>query len=206
MAALAFPQSSCRDLRLTTPLSATITWSSTPIPTRSPTSHQPPRDAQVLLARLGIAARMVVHQHHAGGRVEDRRQEHLARVNDRGVEASDRDRLARLHLVTGIEQQHHEVLAARPRQIAHVRLARPPVRGSGCAALGRSSARRPSSNAAASAAARAGPEARARASQRAERPAGEFRQGMPGEPAAGPERAASARFRSRSRAPAVPRR
>ena len=114
------PHSSWRARRLTSPRIATMTWSSTAMPTTSPTSHQPPRDAEVLLARLGVAAGVVVDQDHGRGRVQDGRLEHLARVHDGGVQAADRDHLAALHLVARVEQQHHEVLLARPRQVAHL--------------------------------------------------------------------------------------
>ena len=40
-----------------------------------------PREADVLAAGRGIAARMVVEQDHRGGRLENRRLEHLARVH-----------------------------------------------------------------------------------------------------------------------------
>src|SRR5438552_2728150 len=79
------------------------------------------RDAEVLVARLGIAARMVVDQHDAGGGVEDGGAEDLARMDDRRVETADRDRLPALQLVARVEEQHDEVLAPGARQIAHVR-------------------------------------------------------------------------------------
>ena len=51
---------------------------------------QPPRDAEIFLARFGVAARVVVDQDDAGSRVQDGGSEHLARVDDRRVQASDR--------------------------------------------------------------------------------------------------------------------
>src|SRR5262249_31591531 len=55
-------------------------------------------------------------QDDGGGGRKHRRMEHLARVNDRGIQASDRDRLETNCLVTRVEQQYEKVLAFLPAQ------------------------------------------------------------------------------------------
>ena len=99
---------------------ATMTWSSTAIPTTSPTWTSRRVMFRSFLAGLRVAAGMVVDQDHGRGRVHDGRLEHLARVHDRRVEAADRDHFAALHLVPRVEQQHDEVLLACAGQVAHL--------------------------------------------------------------------------------------
>jgi hypothetical protein len=52
--------------------------------------------------------------------MEDRGQEHLARVNDRSVQAADRHDLAALQLVPRVENEHDEVFALRAAQVTDV--------------------------------------------------------------------------------------
>jgi len=72
---------------------------------------QPLGDGDILLTGLGVAARVIVHRDDARGRVDDSRPEDLARMNDRGVEATDRDRLLPDHFVPSVQEQHQEMLA-----------------------------------------------------------------------------------------------
>jgi len=98
----------CRDRSDTTPRLATITWSSTPILAGL---DEALRDRDVFVAGLGVSRGMVVHEDDRGRGGHDRGLEHLARVNDRGVERADRHGLLPDYLVPGVEDQHQEMLA-----------------------------------------------------------------------------------------------
>src|SRR5439155_25443570 len=76
--------------------------------------RRPPRSTlfpytTLFRSRFGITARMVVHQHDAGRRMQDRRQEHLARMDDRRVEASDRNRFRSEEHTSELQSRGHLV-------------------------------------------------------------------------------------------------
>src|SRR5258705_7212942 len=72
---------------------------------------EPARDGKVFLRRRGIPGGMVMRQDQRGSRDGDRRLVNLARMDDRGVEAPDRDDFPPKNLVAGIEVEADEVLA-----------------------------------------------------------------------------------------------
>ena len=69
-----------------------------------------PREVKILLRRRGISRRVVVHENQVSARLEDRRAEHLARVDDRGREAPLRDLDVPQEAVLAIEQRDPEDL------------------------------------------------------------------------------------------------
>ena len=77
---------------------------------QDPGRRQPARQLDVVLARLRISGRVIVKQHErrrAGGR---RRAEHLARMDDAGIERADRQHERPEHPVLRVEQHDAELL------------------------------------------------------------------------------------------------
>ena len=70
-------------------------------------------DDAVSTARRGVAARMVVADDDSNGIAAKGGSEDITREQARGVDAAHCDRLLAYRAVAGIEQQHHDLLAAR---------------------------------------------------------------------------------------------
>src|SRR5882672_4312946 len=73
--------------------------------------EEPPGDGEVLFAGRRIARGMVMGKNQRGSRDGDRWLEYLPRMDDRGIEASDRDDLPTKDHVPTVEVEGHEVLA-----------------------------------------------------------------------------------------------
>ena len=74
---------------------------------------QPTGDLTIFQARRRVAAGMIVHQQHGGGRITNGRPKHLPRVHQAGIERADGDLVGRNRLVLGIKRDDVELLLDR---------------------------------------------------------------------------------------------
>ena len=77
------------------------------------------RDLEVVLARGGIAAGVVVHEDHGCGRIENGGFEHLAGMDDARGQAAHRYGHATDEAVARVEHQDHEDLLAQVPESRH---------------------------------------------------------------------------------------
>ena len=97
--------------RVEAPPRSQTTWSRSVHAEEATGLGEPPRDLEILSARRGIAARMVVPDEERARADCDGRLEDLARVHERRRRRSDRDDRVRDRAVSTVEVERDEVLA-----------------------------------------------------------------------------------------------
>ena len=75
--------------------------------------REPFRRAEVGIRWRRIAARMIMHEHDAIRRTDDRRAEHLAWMRHRFVERTDGDEVMAADPLAHIQHEHRETFAVR---------------------------------------------------------------------------------------------
>ena len=78
-----------------------------------PGPDQVTRHLYVGLRRFRLAARVVVQEDNGCGVCDDRAAEHLARVNEHGIQCPGRDEYVSLDAPPGVEQQRNETFHVR---------------------------------------------------------------------------------------------